>query len=130
MPDSIFTKMIKGEIPSYKVYEDDLTIAIIPLHILALAHVLVIPKKQVDQFFDLPGPDYQALMLTVQKVAKRMNNIIKPKRIGLKVEGLDVPHAHIHVLAFDNLEQYHENEDINAPVDDNFREELSKKLAF
>lgn len=128
--DSIFTKIIKGEIPSHKVYEDDHTIAIMPLHPVALAHVLVIPKTQVDQFFELPDEEYQALMTTVKKVSKRINDVINPKRIGIKVVGLDVPHAHIHVIAFDTAEQYNENEDLAAPVDNDLLEETAQKLAF
>ena len=128
--DSIFTKIIKGELPSHKVYEDELTIAIIPLHTLALAHVLVIPKLQVEQYFELPEKDYQALMLTTQKVAKRVDEVIKPFRVGLKVEGVDVNHAHIHVIAFDTHEQYIEVEDMNSPVDHEKLAELARKLAF
>jgi histidine triad (HIT) family protein len=128
--DSVFTKIIKGEIPSNKIYEDDLTIAIIPLHPIALGHVLVIPKKQVEQFFELPDEDYVALMATVKKVAKRMNEVLKPKRVGLKVVGVDVPHAHIHLIAFDDMSQYNQSEDVNGPVNHNFLEEFAKKLAF
>ncbi len=130
MTDSIFTKIIKGELPSLKIYEDKSTIAIIPLHPLALAHVLVIPKTQVEQFFELPDNQYHDLMNTVKKVSKRINEVYKPKRIGVKVVGIDVDHAHVHVLAFDTMEQYNENEVMDAPVNDNLRSEMAKKLAF
>lgn len=128
--ESIFTKIIKGEISSYKVYEDELTIAFLPLHPKALGHVLVVPKNPVDQFFNLPEPDYQALMQTVKKVSNRMNQVLRPKRIGLKVIGVDVSHAHIHVLAFDNIEQYNEEEDISLSVDHARLKEIAAKLAF
>jgi histidine triad (HIT) family protein len=128
--DSIFTKIIKGEIPSCKIYEDELTIAIMSLHQLALGMVLVIPKKQVDQFFELPETDYQALMLTVQKVAKRMKEVIKSKRVGVKIEGLDIPHVHVKLLAFDNHEQFDEIEDPTALVDHQLLKEIAEKLAF
>lgn len=128
--DSIFTKIIKGELPSDKIYEDGLTIAILPLHPMGLGEVLVIPKKQVDEFFDLDDVDYQALMLTVKKVAKRMKDILKAKRIGIKIEGLDVAHTHVKVLAFDNHEQFNETEDLSAPVDEEQRKLLAEKLAF
>jgi histidine triad (HIT) family protein len=128
--DSIFTKIIKGEVPSHKVYEDSSTIAFLPLHPLALGHVLVVPKNQVDNFYDLPPADYQALMLTVQKVAKRMKEVIGSKKIGLKIEGLDVPHTHVHVLAFDNADQFSEAEDFTEPVDHEKLAEIAGKLAF
>ncbi len=130
MNDSVFTKIIKGELPSYKVYEDDLTIAILPLHPIAQAHVLVIPKKQIDQFFKLPDAYYIALMSTVKKVSNRINEVYMPKRVGIKVIGLDVDHAHIHVLAFDTLDEFNMNEEMDSPVDTELLEENAKKLAF
>lgn len=71
MGDSIFTKIIKGEIPCHKVYEDDKTLAFLDIHPVTPGHTLVIPKIQIDEFQDLPTEDYRALMDTVQKVAKR-----------------------------------------------------------
>jgi len=130
MEDSIFTKIIKGEIPSHKVYEDNLTIAFLPLHMLALGHILVVPKRQVDDFFDLSAEDYEALMLSVQKVAKRMKEVLGTKKIGIKIEGLDVPHAHVHVLAFNNHDQFKETENLDAPVDHEKLAEFARKLAF
>ena len=128
--DSIFTKIINGELPSHKVYEDDFTFALIPLHPIALGHVLVFPKKQVVQFFQLEDVDYIALMETVKKVANRMYEVIEPFRVGVKIEGLDVPHTHVHVIAFDNHEQFNETENTNVPVDQNKLKELAQKLAF
>ena len=78
MVDSVFTKIIKGEIPCHKVYEDEKTIAFLPLRIVAKGHVLVVPKKQVDHFDELPLDDYQALMASVHKVANRLKAVIKP----------------------------------------------------
>ena len=128
--DSVFTKIIKGELPANKVYEDELTIAIVPLHPIALGHILVIPKLQVEQFYELPEKDYAALMSSVQKVAKRLNEVFKPYRVGLKVEGLDVPHAHIHVIAFDNHEQYNQPIGSSDPVDLERLDEIANKVAF
>lgn len=70
MEDSVFTKIIKGQLPSHKVYEDDKTIVIVPLHPIAKGHLLVIPKLQVDQFYELPDDDYAALWLTVKSLTK------------------------------------------------------------
>lgn len=130
MEESIFTKIIRGEVPSYKIAENEKTIAILPLHPMGKAHVLVIPKKQVDQFFELEELDYSALMSMVKKVARKIENVIHPKRVGLKVVGLDVPHAHIHVIGFDSLDEYQEIEQIDAPVNKEQLERLHKLLAF
>lgn len=130
MEDSVFTKIIKGELPANKVYEDDKTIAIIPLHPIALAHVLVIPKKQINHFIDLPDEDYLAVMKTVKRVGQRIDEIIQPKRVGLKVEGLDVPHVHVHVVGFDTISQYREKPDESQDPDFDKNKTLAKSLAF
>lgn len=126
--DSVFSKIIKGEIPSHKVYEDDVTIAFLPLHPIAKGHVLVVPKTQVDQFFDLEEGDYQALMQTVKQVASHMKQVLQTKRVGLQVVGLDVPHAHIHVIAFDTLDEFREQEDTTQEPDHVKLAELADKL--
>lgn len=130
MQDSAFTKIIKGEIPAHKVYEDDKTIAVIPLHPIAQAHVLVIPKVQVDHFIDLDDEDYQAVMATVKKVGQRINDVIRPKRVGLQVVGLDVPHVHVHVIGFDTLSEYREKPDESQEPDYEKNATLAKSLAF
>lgn len=130
MEDSVFTKIIKGELPAHKVFEDEKTIAIIPLHPIAKAHVLVIPKVQVDHFIDLNDDDYQALMTTVKEVGRRINEVIQPGRVGLKIEGLDVPHVHVHVIGFDTIDEYHERPDDSAPPDTEKQKQLAKTLAF
>jgi histidine triad (HIT) family protein len=128
MDDSIFTKIIKGEIPCHKVYEDDKTIAFLPLQPVALGHVLAVPKLQVDQFYDLPDDDYQALMATVKKVAQHMKHVLGSKRIGLKVVGEEVPHAHVHIIAFDTVAQYNELPDLAAPPDHTALAAMAKRL--
>ncbi|MEI7682847.1 MAG: HIT domain-containing protein [Candidatus Saccharibacteria bacterium] len=130
MSDSVFTKIIKGELPSYKVYEDDKTIVIVPLYPVGKGNVMAIPKLQVDHLVDLPDEDYQALMATVKKVAKHIQEVLQPKRVGLMVEGLDVPHVHVQVIAFDTMEQFREIPDESQPPDDQKRAELAKKLTF
>lgn len=130
MEDSVFTKIIKGELPGHKVYEDDKTIVIVPLYPVAKGHVLAIPKLQVDHFVDLPDDDYQALMATVKKVASHMKQVLQPKRVGTQIVGLDVPHVHVHILAFDTLDQFRELPDESQPPDQAKLAELAKKLAF
>ncbi|HPR10592.1 MAG TPA: HIT family protein [Candidatus Saccharibacteria bacterium] len=98
MQDSIFTKIIKGEIPCHKVYEDTKTIAFLDIYPIQPGHVLVVPKIQVDHFDDLSPEDYAALFNTVQKVAKQVKSALSATRACLRVEGFDVPHAHVHVI--------------------------------
>jgi histidine triad (HIT) family protein len=128
--DSVFTKIINGEIPAHKIYEDDKTIAFLDIHPKSPGHTLVVPKKQIDEFQDLPDEDYMAVMQTVKKVATRQKEVLGASRIGLQVIGVDVPHAHIHVFPFDTLEEYRRVVDMNASPDDNSLAEIAKKLAF
>lgn len=104
--DSVFTKIINGELPCHKIYEDELVIAFTPLYMAGKGHVLVIPKLQVPYFYDVPPEDYQALMTVTQKLAKIMKEVIGTKYVGLKVVGVEVPHTHIHIIAFDTSDEY------------------------
>lgn len=130
MEESVFTKIIKGELPCHKVYEDDKTIAFLPLHMNGQGHVLVVPKRQVDQFFELPDEDYNALMASVKKVAQRMKEVLQTDRVGIQVVGLDVPHVHYHVIAFDTLEEYLAHPDDTLPPDHEALASMAKRLAF
>jgi histidine triad (HIT) family protein len=91
---------------------------------------LVVPKTQVDQFQDLPDEDYQAVMTTVKKVAKRIKEVLSPARIGVEIMGMDVPHAHVHVFPFNSMEEYRRIVDMDAEPDNTALAELAKKLAF
>ena len=95
---SIFTRIVKGEIPSYKVAENELCYAFLDISPLAEGHTLVIPKKEVDYLFDLDYSDYAALTAFARKVAKAQKKAIPCKRIGVAVLGMEVPHAHIHLV--------------------------------
>jgi len=95
---SIFTRIINGEIPCYKVAEDDRFIAFLDVRPLKPGHTLVVPKKEVDYIFDLDGKTLADMMLFAQKVAGAMKEVISCKRIGMAVIGLEVPHAHIHLV--------------------------------
>ncbi|HEY4161226.1 MAG TPA: HIT domain-containing protein [Candidatus Saccharimonadales bacterium] len=108
MQDSVFTKIIKGEIPSYKVYEDAKTLAFLDIEPLSPGHTLVVPKLQVDQFDELPAEDYQALFRTVQKVSRHARTILGTKRTIIQVLGFDIPHTHIHIIPADSGMEYYE----------------------
>ena len=97
---SIFTKIINGEIPSYKIYEDDKTLAFLDINPETKGHILVVPKLEVDKIYDLPEEDFDALMHTVKKLSTHMEKVLG-KRTLWKVIGTDVPHAHVHLLPFD-----------------------------
>lgn len=95
---SIFTRIINGEIPCYKVAEDDRFIAFLDVRPLQPGHTLVVPKKEVDYIFDLDEKTLADLMIFARKVAVAMKEVIDCKRIGVAVLGLEVPHAHIHLV--------------------------------
>jgi histidine triad (HIT) family protein len=95
---SIFTRIINGEIPCYRVAEDDRFIAFLDVRPLKPGHTLVVPKKEVDYIFDLDEKTLADMMLFAQKVARAMKEVIECKRIGMAVIGLEVPHAHIHLV--------------------------------
>lgn len=102
---SIFTKIIQGEIPCYKIYEDDKTFAFLDIHPESKGHVLVIPKNEVDKIYELPDEDYQALMATVKKLSQHMEKQLGARTLW-KVVGTDVPHAHVHLMPLDESWQY------------------------
>ena len=95
---SIFTRIINGEIPCYKVAEDDNYIAFLDVRPMKPGHTLIVPKKEVDYIFDLNEDALAGVMLFAQKVARAMKEVIDCKRIGVAVLGLEVPHAHIHLI--------------------------------
>jgi histidine triad (HIT) family protein len=95
---SIFSKIVAGEIPCYKVAEDENYLAFLDIFPLVKGHVLVIPKKEVDYLFNLDSETYTGLMEFVRKVAVAMGKVIQCKRIGVAVLGLEVPHAHVHLI--------------------------------
>jgi len=115
MQDSLFTKIIKGEIPSHKVYEDETTLAFLSIYPSVVGHTLVIPKAQVESLWDLKAEDYQAVMETTRKVALRLREVLEVERVGEKVIGLDVPHAHVHLVPFNTPEQYYAKESTDEP---------------
>ena len=95
---SIFSRIVAGEIPSYKVAEDDKHYAFLDISPVAPGHTLVIPKKEVDYLFDLADDEYESLQLFAKRVAAAMKSALPCKRIGVGVMGLEVHHAHIHLV--------------------------------
>lgn len=99
---SIFSKIVKGEIPSYKVAEDENYYAFLDIHPLQKGHTLVIPKKETDYIFDLTDEELAGLMVFAKKVAQAIQASIPCQRVGIAVLGLDVPHAHVHLVPLNN----------------------------
>ena len=100
---SIFSKIISDEIPAYKILENENFLAFLDIFPLAKGHVLVIPKKEIDYLFDISSDEYGELWKFARQVAKAMDKVIDCKRIGVAVIGLEVPHAHIHLVPLNNV---------------------------
>ena len=100
---SIFSKIVSGDIPAYKVAEDEHHLAFLDIFPLAKGQMLVIPKKETDYIFDITSDEYLELWKFAQKVAKGMDKVIACERIGVAVIGLEVPHAHIHLVPLNNV---------------------------
>lgn len=100
---SIFSRIVSGEIPSYKVAEETHYLAFLDINPLAKGHTLVIPKRETDYIFDLEPEEYQGLFLFARKVAHGMRKVLPCERIGVAVLGLEVPHAHIHLVPINGI---------------------------
>lgn len=128
MSETIFTKIVKGTIPSYKIYEDQKTLAFLDIHPIQPGHVLVIPKKQIESVWDLTDEDYLALMKTVKLIAAKLKTEFKDKKIGIQVEGLDVPHAHIKIFPFSSSSEFHNIPSLNNQPDTKSLSDMAQKL--
>jgi histidine triad (HIT) family protein len=100
---SVFTRIVNGEIPSYKVAETDRFLAFLDVNPLVKGHTLVIPKKEIDYIFDLEDQEYMDLLVFAKKVAGGVRKAVPCKRIGVAVIGLEVPHAHIHLVPLNRM---------------------------
>ncbi|MDB5169967.1 MAG: hypothetical protein JWN82_363 [Candidatus Saccharibacteria bacterium] len=130
MQDSIFTKIIKGEIPCQKIYEDEKTLAFLDIYPTQPGHTLVIPKTQVEFLWDLSDEDYQAVMDTVKKVGRHLREVLNVPYVGVKVIGTDVPHVHVHLVPFHTAAGYYAQPDTNGEPDIAALDAMAKTLAF
>lgn len=133
MQDSVFTKIIKGEIPCHKIYEDEKTLAFLDINPLNPGHVLIVPKKQIDHIWDVDDELYQHLWKISKVIAMQIREVLNPPRVGSYVEGFAVPHAHIHVFplyeGFENTISKHFAKPIAEP-DHPALAAMAKKLAL
>ena len=95
---SIFTKIVNGEIPSYKIYEDETFYSFLDINPMQKGHVLVIPKEETDYLFDIDDDVIAAMTLVSKKIAKALKKAVPCERVGMMVLGMEVPHAHIHLI--------------------------------
>ncbi|MFT4203487.1 MAG: HIT family protein [Chitinophagaceae bacterium] len=100
---TIFSKIIAGEIPSYKIAENERFYAFLDIMPLVRGHVLVVPKQEVDQFFDMVQDDLSAILVFAKPIADAIAKAIPCKRVGLSVIGLEVPHAHLHLVPISEM---------------------------
>ncbi|MFY8008510.1 MAG: HIT family protein [Flavobacterium sp.] len=101
---SIFTKIVNGEIPAYKIAEDDRYLAFLDVNPNAKGHTLCIPKQEINKIFDMEEDHYLGLMQFARKVAKAIEKTVPCKRIGIAVVGLEVPHVHVHLIPLHDMD--------------------------
>lgn len=131
MEPTVFTRIIRGEIPSHKVYEDADTLAFLNIHPSRPGHVLVVPKKQIANMYQMADDDYAALMSSVKKVMARLAEVFGADyKICLKVMGFDVPHVHVHVLPCRTPADFAAPEDQSSEPDHAALAKMADRLRF
>jgi histidine triad (HIT) family protein len=124
--ETIFTKIIQGEIPCYKIAENENFLAFLDVNPNAKGHTLCIPKIQTDKIFDLSDNDFLGLMAFAKKVATALEKAVPCKRIGMSVIGLEVPHAHIHLIPLNEMDEMRFQNKVSLTKDE--FEDLAKKI--
>ncbi|MEN8188136.1 MAG: HIT family protein [Bacteroidota bacterium] len=129
---TIFTKIIKGEIPSYKIAENEEFFAFLDINPNSKGHTLVVPKKEVDKFFDLDEKVYSALMQFSYKVAKAIEKAVPCERVGMSVIGLEVPHVHVHLIPLHTMADatFGKKEKLSHEEFEAIAESISKKVEY
>ena len=127
---TVFSRIIAGEIPSHKVYEDDKTLAFLDIYPVQPGHLLVVPKVEVDRLEDLDDEMYQALMSAARKLMKHMREVLKVNRICLLVEGFDVPHVHVKLIPCNVAADLFVKPDTTKEPDHQALVEMAKRLAL
>lgn len=130
MQESVFSKIIKGEIPSHKIYEDDLVYAFLDIHPQFPGHTLLIPKKQVDYIWDLEDTNYHYLWSVAKKLAPKIKKVTGCQRVGIAVEGFGVPHVHIHLIPLNHIKDFKMPQDLESPPNHEALAEMAQKLQF
>ena len=118
---SIFTRIINDEIPAYKIAEDENYLAFLDVNPNAKGHTLCIPKREIDQLFDMESDEYQGLMNFSRRIAIALKKAIPCKRVGMAVVGLEVPHAHVHLIPLNHMDEMRFTQKVSLSPDE-FRE--------
>ena len=124
--DCIFCKIVKGEIPAVKIFEDEKHFAFLDVNPINSGHTLLIPKKHTEYLFDLKDNEYSELMLKVKSFAKLLKNKLKSKKIGLIIEGFGVLHVHIHLVPINSMGEL--NQKRTKPVNKEELNKIAKKI--
>lgn len=123
---SIFTKIVNGEIPCYKIAEDEKYLAFLDVNPNAIGHTLCIPKQEIDKIFDLDDALYLGLMQFSKKIAIALEKAVPCKRIGMSVIGLEVPHAHVHLIPLNAMDEIRFHNKVSLTKEE--FEALAKKI--
>lgn len=124
---SIFTKIVNGEIPCYKIAEDDNYLAFLDVNPNAVGHTLCIPKQEIDKIFEIEDNLYLGLMAFSKKVAVALEKAVSCKRVGMAVIGLEVPHAHVHLIPLNNMDEMRFQQKVKFSPEE--FQELATKIA-
>ena len=122
---SIFSKIISGEIPSYKIFENEKFLAFLDINPNTLGHTLCIPKEETDQIFDLDDKTLSELIIFSKKIANAIKKAVVCERVGMSVIGLEVPHVHVHLIPINNMNDMSFNSKINM-TENQFIETMNK----
>lgn len=129
MSDSVFTKIINGELPAHRIYEDDKCLVIMDIRPIQAGHCLVIPKKQVEFIWDLEEDLYRHLWMVAKKTALRLREVLTPHRIGVIVDGEAVPHVHIQLIPANGAHDLDAPRPVGEPDHDALRA-MAEKLKY
>ena len=126
---SIFSKIISGEIPSYKIYEDESFLAFLDINPNAEGHTLCIPKKEIDQIFDMDDKTLSELIIFSKKIANAIKKAVVCERVGMSVIGLEVPHVHVHLIPINDMNDMSFDSKINM-TESQFTETMNKIKSY
>lgn len=124
---TIFTKIISGEIPSHKIHENEKFLAFLDINPLKAGHTLVVPKEEVDYIFDLPNDLLSEILVFSKEVARKIESVIECERIGISVIGLEVPHAHVHLIPMNSVSDMNFSKP-KLDLDSDFMADLAEKI--
>lgn len=128
MSETIFDKIIRGDIPSHKVYEDERVLAFLDVHPLRPGHTLVVPKAGVDHIWDMEDDEYAYLMAIVKRLGGHIKQVMGTPRVGVVVEGFGVPHVHVHLVPLESAEDLKRHQDMDGEPDHAQLAEVAEKL--